>query len=289
MTPPQLVATCWTHAGPSRPVQGVTLSPLDIRERARACARAGFMGIGFTIEDLEAARATIGWAELRKLVDDLGFEHTEVEFLVDWWTTGDRRAASDRMRASLLEAASVLGARHIKIAPDMQFDPAQPPPPPVDQEHWATELRALAQQAQDVGTRVALEVLPMANLADFTEAAELIAATDHPAAGLCVDIWHIERGPSSLADLARIPGEKVFCVELNDAAATPVGDLYYDTMHHRKLLGQGDFDVRGFIDTLRGTGFAGPWGVEIISDELHGRELDDALADVYRTTIAQFA
>ena len=32
--------------------------------------------------------------------------------------------------------------------------------------------------------------------------AELVAAADHPGAGLVVDIWHLERGPSTLADLA---------------------------------------------------------------------------------------
>ena len=53
--PVELLATCWTHAGDALPVAGHHLSPLDLRARAEAVAAAGFTGIGFTIDDLEAA------------------------------------------------------------------------------------------------------------------------------------------------------------------------------------------------------------------------------------------
>ncbi len=117
---------------------------------------------------------------------------------------------------------------------------------------------------------MALEPLPFSNITDFRLAAELVAAADHPAAGLVVDIWHLERGPSTLADLAEVPGDKVFVVELNDAPAPQSTDLFHDTIHHRVLCGSGTFDVGGFVRTLQGIGFAGPWGVEIIS-EAHRR------------------
>ncbi len=77
-------------------------------------------------------------------------------------------------------------------------------------------------------------------------------------------------------------------MELNDALAQQAGSLYYDTTHNRKLCGGGDFNVRGFIRTLQGIGFSGPWGVEIISDEHRARPLAESLVDVYRTTLAQF-
>ncbi len=205
-----LVATCWTHAGISQTVDGMVVSTLDIRHRAEAVAAAGFVGIGFTIEDLLCARQTVGWPALKKLCDDLGLVHNEVELLNDWWTSGRRRQRSDQTRALLLEAAVALGARHIKIAPDVHFDPAAPPPPPVDQDRWSAPLHQLAAEAAAAGTRVALEPLPMSNVADFTEASALITAADHPAAGLAVDIWHLERGPSTLDDLARIPAEQIF-------------------------------------------------------------------------------
>jgi sugar phosphate isomerase/epimerase len=283
----ELLATCWTHAGDAVPVAGRHLSPLDLRTRAEAVAAAGFTGIGFTINDLEAAKSTYDLPQVKRMCDDLGLVHLEVELLEDWWTTGRRRRESDQTRRSLLTAAEALGARQIKIGPDVVFvDGAVPPL--ADVAHWASELHQLAVQAADVGTRVALEPLPFSNITDFRLAAELVATADHPAAGLVVDIWHLERGPSTLADLAAIPSDKVFVVELNDAPAPQSTDLFRDTIHHRVPCGSGTFDVKGFIETLQEIGFTGPWGVEIISEAHRQRPLPEALADAHRTTMALF-
>src|SRR6201995_2643701 len=285
--PIELLATCWTHAGDAMPVRGHHLSPVDLRARAEAVAAAGYTGIGFTIDDLDAARTTYGLAQVRRICDDLGLIHREVELLDGWWTTGGggREAAPRRM--SLLAAAEVLGARQIKIGPDVA-DPGSDNATLVDVDRWAAELHQLARQAAEAGTRVALEPLPFSNITDFRSAAELVAAADHRAVGLVVDIWHLERGPSTLADLAEIPGDLVFAVELNDAPAPQSTDLFYDTIHHRVLCGSGTFDVRGFVATLQQIGFAGPWGVEIISDDHRRRPLRDALKDAHRTTMTLF-
>jgi sugar phosphate isomerase/epimerase len=181
----------------------------------------------------------------------------------------------------------VLGARQIKIGPDVEVVDGVVAPL-ADIAHWAAELHQLAAEADEVGTRVALEPLPFSNITDFRLAAELVAAADHPAAGLVVDIWHLERGPSTLADLAEVPGDKVFVVELNDAPEPQSTDLFHDTIHHRVLCGSGTFDVGGFVQTLQGIGFAGPWGVEIISETHRRRPLQEALVDAHRTTMALF-
>ena len=282
----ELLATCWTHAGDAMPIAGRHLSPLDLRVRARAVAAAGFTGIGFTIDDLEAAKATYGLPQVKRICEDLGLVHLEVELLENWWTTDRRRRDSDGTRASLLAAAEVLEARQIKIGPDVEVivDGAVPRLSAV--AHWAAELHQLAGQAAEVGTRVALEPLPFSNIPDFRLAAELVVAADHPAAGLVVDIWHLERGPSTLADLAEIPGGKVFVVELNDAPAPQSTDLFLDTIHHRVLCGSGTFDVEAFIETLQQIGFAGPWSVEILSETHRRRPLQEALVDAHRTTMA---
>jgi sugar phosphate isomerase/epimerase len=283
----ELLATCWTHAGDAFPSPGRRLSPLDLHARAEAVAAAGFTGIGFTIDDLEAAKPTYDLLHVKRLCDDLGLVHVEVELLENWWTTGSVRHESDNARSSLLDAAEALGARQIKIGPDVRAVDGVVPPLD-DVALWADELHQLAVQAEGVGTRVALEPLPFSNIADFRSAAELVDAADHPAAGLAVDIWHLERGPSTLADLAEIPGDKVFVVELNDAPAPQSTDLFHDTIHHRVLCGAGTFDVTGFVDTLQRTGFAGPWGVEILSDAHRQRPLREALADAHRTAMELF-
>jgi sugar phosphate isomerase/epimerase len=80
----------------------------------------------------------------------------------------------------------------------------------------------------------------------------------------------------------------VFVVELNDAPAPQSDDLFQDTIQHRVLCGSGTFDVKGFIETLQQIGFAGPWGVLILSEAHRGRPRHEALVDAHRTTMALF-
>lgn len=287
LQPVELLATCWTHAGDATPLPGRRLSHLDLRTRAEAVAGAGFTGIGFTIDDLDAAQGTYRLPDVKRICDDLGLVHLEVELLEHWWTSGTRRTASDRTRRSLLEAAEVLAARQIKIGPDVQAVGGAVPPL-ADVAHWAAELHQLAVQAAEAGTRVALEPLPFSNITDFRAAAALVGAADHRAAGLAVDIWHLERGPSTLADLAELRGDQVFVVELNDAPVPQTTDLFRDTIDHRVLCGAGTFDVAGFVTTLQHIGFAGPWGVEILSEAHRRRPLQQALMDAHTSTMRLF-
>ncbi len=280
----ELLATCWTHSG-ALPLPGEHLSRYDLRTRAEAVARAGYVGIGVTIGDLEASPLPL--RDIAAMFDDLGLVHREVELLEDWWATGERRRESDQVRGGLLRAAEALGARSIKVGPDVVLDDS-PLPPPVDVPRWAGELHTLAGQAADVGSRIALEPLPFSNVADFRLAGELVRAADHPAAGLTVDIWHVERGPSTLDDVAGLPTGSVFVVELNDAGP-PHGHLFADTIRRRVLPGAGDFDLAGFVRVLRDGGFTGPWGVEMLSDAYRARPLDEALVAAAESTRAVFA
>ena len=93
---------------------------------------------------------------------------------------------------------------------------------------------------------------------------------------------------SVLRMLAAIPAHLIAAVELDDAAAQPVGSLWEDTIDKRRLPGQGDLDVPGFINAVRSAGWSGPWGVEILSDEYRKRPLAEATAEAYEATMAQF-
>ena len=91
--PPELLATCWTHAGDAMPVAGRHLSPLDLRARAEAVAGAGFTGIGFTIDDLDAARATYWGGQARQITlkdgEFRGPKGQHVQLLRQFYRTGD--------------------------------------------------------------------------------------------------------------------------------------------------------------------------------------------------------
>jgi sugar phosphate isomerase/epimerase len=281
----ELLATCWTHTGGSYPYPGADVSPINLLARADAASKAGYTGFGITLQDLEVALEEHSFEDLRKRFDDLGLRTIELEFLGDWWETGELRERSDADRARLFEAASALGAKHVKIGGYVSRDGEECPA--LDIARLAPHLRQLAAEAQEHGTRVAIEFLPMSDISTVLEALELCEAANHPAAGICLDIWHIERGNSTIDDIRRVPRERIFAVEINDAPATIVGrTLYEDTMHNRVFPGQGDFDLPAFVDAVRSTGYDGPWGVEILSAEQRKRPIADTLADAYRTAQA---
>ena len=77
-------------------------------------------------------------------------------------------------------------------------------------------------------------------------------------------------------------------VELDDGYLESTQDLLTETLHHRKLCGEGEFDVKGFIRVLQDIGFQGPWGVEVLSAELRMLPMDEMITRAYNTTIAQF-
>ncbi|WP_229874764.1 sugar phosphate isomerase/epimerase family protein [Amycolatopsis deserti] len=275
--PPAMIATCWTSAGNVAPMDADERSPLPIEERVRAVAAAGWDGIGIAQDDLREVRDTIGFPALRELIADAGIAQTEVELLTDWWTTDARRARSDETRQLLLDAAEELGANHIKVA-TTYGDPAE------DLTPFVRPLRELSAQAVDRGTRIAIEGMPFSLIGSVPAAAELAHAVGHPGCGVIVDSWHVFRAGTTLAELeAALTPDILFGAELDDADATVRGSLFEDTIHHRRLCGEGVFDLVGLVETLTRAGWTGGWGVEIISREHRALPIDEALTRAIST------
>lgn len=279
MTTEDLLATCWTTAGDAAPGRPDQRSPLTLRERVEAAGSAGYRGFGLLYADLVEAERAYGLPGIRSLFEDNGLVHIELELLTDWWADGAPRAASDAVRLELLRAAEALGARHLKIGPDVEDRPWE-------LDLWAEEFATLAAQADGVGARLAIEFLPWSNLRTVHDGLRLVEAAGHPAGGLIIDVWHTERAHTPPADLASVPASRIVGVELNDADSQVIGTLFEDTVRRRRLCGEGSFDLTGIIFALRTAGWAGPWGVEILSDTHRALPVREAAEAAYRTAAA---
>ncbi|WP_326727294.1 sugar phosphate isomerase/epimerase [Streptomyces phaeochromogenes] len=276
MTTEDLLATCWTTAGDAAPGRPDQRSPLTLRERVEAAGSAGYRGFGLLYADLVEAERAYGLPGIRSLFEDNGLVHIELELLTDWWADGAPRAASDSVRLELLRAAEALGARHLKIGPDVEDRPWE-------LDLWAEEFAALAAQADGVGARLGIEFLPWSNLKTVHDGLRLVQAAGHPAGGLIIDVWHTERAHTPPADLASVPASRIVGVELNDADSEVIGTLFEDTVRRRRLCGEGSFDLTGIISALRTAGWTGPWGVEILSDTHRALPVREAAEAAYRT------
>ena len=282
MGAPQLIATCWTTAGNVRPDQPDNLGRFPLEQRIEAAARAGYAGTGFWLGDLLAwEQSGRDYAALKRLLADAGQRIVELEFLADWFAGGERRDRSDAARAELFRAADALGVRHIKVMPPfLPDDPAG--------DDLAGEFATLCAQAADHGVMIGMEMLPFSRLPNLGTALEMVAAADAPNGGLLVDIWHVMRSGGTMEEVAQLPARFIIAAELCDAMMAMQGEITEDTMRHRKLCGEGEFDVPGFIGAMGRAGYDGPYGVEILSDEFRRLPLAEAARRSFDSSVAQF-
>ncbi|OUS96507.1 sugar phosphate isomerase/epimerase [Rhodococcus sp. NCIMB 12038] len=266
-----LIATCWTSAGDVTPMMPSEKSPLDILDRVREVAATGWSGIGIAHDDLAHVDDTIGFAALREAISTAGLRFTEIEFLVDWWETDEKRIASDRTRDLLMRAAAELDPIHIKVGTAVAA-------PLESTDSLVGPLRDLADHAAGHGVRVAIEPMPYTMLSSVPLAADVVRAVDRTNCGVMVDAWHVFRAGTTLDDLRKsLTPDIIFGVELDDAAADVVGTLLDDSINERLLCGEGTFDLVGLVQTLTDIGFRGPWGTEIISHTHRALSLHEAL------------
>lgn len=277
-----LLAAYWTLAGDVDPMRP-SVSPFSLQARVEAASKAGWRGVGVIHEDLVATIEKVGIESVKHILEDNGIKHFELEFLVDWYRDGPDRAVSDRARRTILELGAKLGMKNIKVAASV-LD--QRPP---NFARMADEFAQLCQEAAEVGSNVAMEVMPFSIVRSLEDGLAIVQEANQSNGGLLLDIWHLVRGGIDFSKIAQVPSQFIKGVELDDASAAVEGSLLEDTVYRRKVCGEGTFDCPGFIGAVQHAGFNGEWyGVEIISTEFRQLPLEEMATRAFNTTMAQF-
>jgi sugar phosphate isomerase/epimerase len=222
--------------------------------------------------------------EMKDIFDDAGLEHLELEFLMDWFLDpGDeRREASDAQRRLLFDAARELDAHHVKVG----NIPGTPCPLEQVTERFA-ELCADA--ADEHGAKVVYEFMPFdVNVRSLDAALQVVEGAGAPNGGVAIDTWHMAKLGIAPEELTRVPLEYLAWVELSDGRREDMADLVDETVNHRRLPGEGELDVAAYVEACRAHGYPGPWGVEVLSEELRNLPMDEIFRRAYETTSAQF-
>jgi sugar phosphate isomerase/epimerase len=274
-----LLASYWTISG-AEPHTDREFSPYDFRDRVEAAARAGFRGFGLWHADLDRVREKYGLVEMKRILADNGIRHLELEFLNDWFLDGERKRQSSLRKQSLFEAADKLSARHIKVGDFSQEK--------CSMNRLVEAFGALCGEAADHGTRIGFELMPFAMIRTLPESLEMVQKANAPNGGLVLDLWHIVKLGIPFEEIGRIPSNYVVSVELNDGTFTAPWSLHEDTINYRRLCGEGEFDVKGFIRCLQNAGYDGPWGIEVLSQELRRLPLAEVAPRAFGTTMTQF-
>ena len=278
-----LLGLYWTTSGPVEVHVGREWSLFDLRDRCEEAARAGFKGLGLWHADLEHVLETRTLADVRQLLDDNGLEYLELEFLWEWFLDpGDeRRRDADRIRALLFEAAAALGAHHIKVG----NIPGTPCDVPTLTERFA-ELCADAAEHHDA--LLVYEFMPFdVNVRDLATALAVVG--DVANAGIAIDTWHMAKLGIEPDELRRVPAGRIGWVELSDGQYADMADPIDEVVNHRKLPGEGEFPIREYVAACRDQGYGGPWGVEVLSEELRNLPIAEIFDRSYETASAQLA
>jgi sugar phosphate isomerase/epimerase len=272
----ELMNLFWTSSG-LYPGEG-EISRHDFKDRVKAAAKAGFKGIGIWHTDLEHCTVHRSLAEMKAILDDHGMKYVELEFLTDWFLEGGRKSESDSRKRRLFEASAALGAKHIKVG---DFYNAPCPMP-----RMVEAFSRLCAEAKSYGATIGLEFMQSAVIGNLKDALELVQASGARNGGVVLDIVHVMNLGIGSEELERIPLERLVSVELNDGFLP--GSPRRDRSGGRKLCGEGEYNIKGFIRCMEGIGYGGPWGVEVISRELAALPLQERNDRAFRTTMAQF-
>ncbi|GLV28349.1 xylose isomerase [Sphingobium sp. TomTYG75] len=104
----------------------------------------------------------------------------------------------------------------------------------------------LAEIARAAGARMAIEGFTLSTVRTPADALAM-ADTVGQEIGLTIDTLHIIRTGGSWADLAILPQDRIFHVQINDGPRKAPSDLRTEATVARLPPGQGEFDIASFI------------------------------------------
>jgi 4-hydroxyphenylpyruvate dioxygenase len=136
-----------------------------------------------------------------------------------------------------------------------------------DDARAAADLREMAERAAKRGLRIGYEALSWArHVRLWGHAWRIVRAADHPALGLIVDSFHTLSLGDDPSGIARVPGDRLFFVQMADAPKLSMDVLSW-SRHFRNFPGQGDLDVTGFMRAVLASGYSGPLSLEVFNDD----------------------
>ena len=243
----KLIASHWAIAGNHYCGDHVEVADTDFRQRMETIGRIGFSGAGFVELDLLKTKEQYGYKEAKRIAEANGITEIEVE---------------------------ELEARHIKVF-GSDGD--------IEKDQFIEEFAKLCKEAEDIGTRIAMEFMPFkADMDCIKKGLEVFRTAGMKNAGFCLDSWHTFMGPSSYDDIALIRPEEIVTVELEDGYSELVsGSMWRDTCDYRLPAGEGDFDCKDFIERVLALGYEGTIGCEIIAIDHRQLPLKRAAARAY--------
>lgn len=129
----------------------------------------------------------------------------------------------------------------------------------------AKNLQALASIGEKHQVKFYLEGLTFTPLNRLDQQLELLEETDRSNIGMVVDFYHLWDSGTTPEEIARIPKERIFCVDFCDSS-DKFGECGDSAQRGRDVwTGAGRIPLKEWVDAVRATGFDGIWRCELLS------------------------
>jgi sugar phosphate isomerase/epimerase len=172
----------------------------------------------------------------------------------------ERAAHWDHFRRRL-DLLGELGVPTLIVAPDFAGHPTA-----ADYARAAAGLGEAAELAAGSGVRIALEFQKTSPVCACLETAlGLVEQSGSRNAGVCLDVFHFQTGPSKLEDLGGLLPERLAWVQFCDVSGMP-RELAGDA--DRILPGDGDFPLLAIVEHLGRIGYDGHVSLELLNPQL---------------------
>src|SRR5579871_1331315 len=149
----------------------------------------------------------------------------------------------------------------------------------------AADFRELGERAHTRGLRVGFEALAWGRYVnDYRDAWEIVRRADHPSIGIILDSFHTLAPGFPVSQIAAIPADKIFLVQLADAPQLDLDVLSW-SRHFRCFPGQGNLPVADFMRAVDATGYKGPLSLEIFNDQFRAQSTRDVAVDAMRSLV----
>lgn len=251
----------------------------NLREKLDAIAAAGFDGIEIFEQDFIAFDGSP--KDVGRMVRDHGLEITLFQPFRDF------EGLPEPLRAKAFDRAERKFDLMQELGTDLVLICSSCHPQAIGGiDRAAADFHELGERAEKKGLRIGYEALCWGkHVNDHRDAWEIVRRADHQNVGLILDSFHTLGRKIDPDSIRRIPGDKIFFVQLADAPAIDM-DLLYWSRHFRNMPGEGDLDVTGFMQSVMATGYQGPISLEIFNDQFRGGSTGGIARDGYRSLVA---
>ncbi|GAB2747615.1 bifunctional sugar phosphate isomerase/epimerase/4-hydroxyphenylpyruvate dioxygenase family protein [Sinomonas soli] len=249
-----------------------------LEEKLRAAAKAGFGGIEIFETDL--VTSPLSPERVRALAADLGLGLDLYQPFRDFDSVPEELYRANLRRAEAkFRLMGRLGMDTVLVCSNVATASID------DDALRAEQLHGLAELAADHGVKVAYEALAWGTYVnDYEHAVKIVADADHPNLGTCLDTFHILSRGWDTEPIEKIPGGKIFFVQVADAPKLSLDVLSW-SRHYRVFPGEGQFDLPKFLGHVARAGYNGPVSLEVFNDTFRQADVERTAVDAMRSLI----